>query len=114
EVKEADPAAARLPVELDLHCGFERKRSVADAATARYEGHDCGTDLLDVGGGRLALARAGYDFHDFLRSVLQRRPIGAAATDQSFVVASRNLPADENQEHATVLLLRDVHKAVKR
>ena len=114
EVKEAEPAAARLLVEFDLHRGFERERSVADAATARHEGHDRGPDPLGVGGAGLALARAGYDVQDLLRSALQRCPVGVAAADQSLVVAGRNLPADEDQEDATMLLRCDVHKAVKR
>src|SRR5215467_2829999 len=55
------------------------------------------------------------DVEDFLRSAVQRYPVGASATDQSFVVAGRNFSADEDEENpAMLLLLGDAHDAVER
>src|SRR5215472_12826279 len=58
---------------------------------------------------------AGDDVEDFLRSALQRYPVGTSATDQAFVVAGGNFAADEDEENpAMLLLLGDAHDAVER
>src|SRR5262249_38699892 len=113
EIQQANPPAARLLGAFDLHGGFDRKRGVADSAGARHEYHDGRSNLFIAGGSHFLSAGARNDVENFLRSAFHRYPVSPSAAHQSLIVASRDLPADKNEEDTAMFPLRDVRHALE-
>src|SRR5262249_8732579 len=98
----------------ELDTNFAHECGVADAACAWNKTN--GNRLATIARSYRSFGRhspASKNFHDLLRSLRRGYPIGTAGPHQAFVIACRNVLADEDEKHLFTVLRCNAEQTIE-